>query len=175
MPYTDLLSLLHGLSILSFPEIPLLETNTFAFKKWLWNTAAQGITAPTMVEAEKTFKATKVLASKGYVPITLFVENFIVVMATLLHDQHGVTEELFETLEELEQNKRHLNAIANDKIRFASQFIRTIQIQMNEYACSVEKGRRIKYPTFSTIVLVVLIDQLLPPPLPEKLEQQLFA
>ena len=55
-----------------------------------------------MVEAEKAFKAAKLVAPKGYIPLTLFVEHNTVVMATLLHDAHGVTEEFFETLEELD-------------------------------------------------------------------------
>ena len=45
---------------------------------------------------------------------------------------------------------------------------------MNKYVCSAERGRQVKYPTFSTIVSVVLINQLLLPPLSAKIEQQLF-
>ena len=57
----------------------------------------------------------------------LFVEHYTVVMTTLLYDTHGVPEELFETIDKLEQNKRHLNAKAVE-LKFSSQFVRTIQI-----------------------------------------------
>ena len=52
-----------------------------------------------MAEAERVFKAAKLIAPKGYIPMTLFIEHYTLVIATLLHDAHGVTEELFETLE----------------------------------------------------------------------------
>jgi len=115
-----------------------------------------------------------VIVPKGYVLSTLFVEHYILVMATLLVDMHGITEELFETLEELEANKRHMNARASDNIRFAFPFVHSIQIQINAYALLVKRGRRIKYPIFSTIVPSVLIDEYLLTPLPENLEQHLF-
>ena len=56
-----------------------------------------------------------------------------------------------------------MNAQAGE-VKFTSQFVRTTQIQMNKYARSIENGRRVKYPTFSTVVLAVLTDQFLPPP-----------
>ena len=52
-----------------------------------------------MAEAERVFKAAILIAPKGYIPMTLFIEHYTLVIATLLHDAHGVTEELFETLE----------------------------------------------------------------------------
>ena len=126
-----------------------------------------------MGEAEKNFKASKVFTPKGFIPITLFAEHCTVVMTILVHNTHSVPKEIFETLEELEQNKHHLNSKAGEVI-FASQFVRTIQIQMNDYARSVERERRFKYPTLNTVVSAVLTDQFLPPPLPAKIEQQLF-
>ena len=158
---------------LVLPVDPLAKTSTSAFQERLWDTAAQRVTASPTKVAEKVFKAAKVLVPKGYVPITLFVEHYTILMATLLPDQHDVSKELFETLEELEQNKRHINAKAGDDIKFASQFICSIQIQMNKYARSVERGRRVKYPTFSTIVSALLTNQFLSPPLPAKIKQQL--
>ena len=102
-----------------FPEIPLAETDTFAFQERLWVTAAQGVTAPIMGEAEKASEAAKVVAPTGFIPTTLLVEHYTVVMATLLHDTHGVPKELFEMIEVLEQNKRHINAKAGE-IKFTS-------------------------------------------------------
>ena len=67
-----------------------------------------------------------------------------------------------------------MNAQAGE-VKFTSQFVRTTQIQMNEYARSIENGRKVKYPTFSTVVSAVLTDQFLRSPLPTKLEQQLFS
>ena len=72
-----------------------------------------------MEEAEKAFKAAKVLAPKS-------VEHYTILMATLLPDQHDVPKELFEMLEELEKSKRHINAKVGDDIKFAPQFVRSI-------------------------------------------------
>ena len=52
--------------------------------------------------------------------LVLFVDQYTVVIATLLSDTHGLAEECFETLEELKANKRHLNNKATTNVRLAS-------------------------------------------------------
>jgi len=108
------------------------------------------------------------------VPLVLFVEHSTIVIATLLSDIYRLAEECFETLEELEANKRHLNNKAAINVRLASQFVRCIQIQTNEYARSIEKGRRVKYPSFSDLVSTIIMVQFLAPPLPQKVDDQFF-
>ena len=124
-----------------------------------------------MGDAERAFKAAKIIAPTSFIPVTLFLEHYALVIATILPDGHGVIKELLETLDELKANKRHINAQAESNKKFASQIILTVQIQMNKFAWLVERGHRTNYPTFSTIVLAVMTDQFLPPPLSAKLEQ----
>ena len=110
---------------------------------------------------KRAFCAAKVMVPRGLTQLILFLEHFTVVCATLLQDEHPLPEVCFILLEEANLNKKELNEKLKKNAKLATQMLRIVQIQTSLYTKSVGRGRRIIYPTFSSVIFNILLDQFL--------------
>ena len=172
LSYQDPMALLHGLSIWLFPDIPLADLDATNFEERLFDTVVQGATAPDLAEMKRAFRAAKVMVPRDLTTLMLFIEHFTVMCATLLLDNHPLPEVCFISIEEMNGNKKEMNDKLKKNQKLATQMLRVMQIQTNLYAKSVERGKQIVYPTFSTMVFSILSDQFMYPILPGPLSLQ---
>ena len=118
-------------------------------------------------------KSAKLVVPTDFTQLEVIVAHNAVVSTTLQADEHGVTEQWFLSLKALGDNKSELNYKFRENKSLPTQFLWCCQIQINEYAKSVENNRRIRYPTFSTLLHSILTELFLPPILPPTLRLQL--
>ena len=139
----------------------------------MWDGAAQGVIAPSMSDAMTALKSTKLVVPTDFTQLEVIVAHNAVVSATLQADEHGVTEQWFLSLEASGDNKSELNYKFRENKSLPTQFLLCCKVQINEYAKSVENNRRIRFPTFSTLIHSILTEQFLPQNLPPALRLQL--
>jgi len=112
------------------------------------------------------------MVQRDLTQLILFLQHFTVVCTTLLPDEHLLTEVCFILLEKANINKKELNEKLKKNVKLATQMLRIVQIQTNLYSKSVERGKRIIFPTFSLMVFNILFDQFFVPVLPGPLSLQ---